>query len=243
MSEKETRQRHAAEQQSDGVVRPWRGLALSAQAQRELKEEAILACAASWFLRHGFHGASLSDIAKDLGITKQALYYYASNKEELLYKLHVRSLTAAKRARDDAVAAGGSGLDQLTRLIHNVVMVMTGTPVEVFVLLEPGTLSPDHAAEIAQARLWLSHDLRTLVAKGIEDGSIAPCDPKLAAFIIVGAQNWVGRWYQAGGEWTREHIAQEYSSMMRRMLAAQPVLGPHAAFPRRETSEVRRRGG
>jgi hypothetical protein len=96
---------------------------------------------------------------------------------------------------------------------------MTGSPMETFVLLEPGTLAPEHEKEIVQARQWLSHDLRTLIEQGVSDGSIAPCDPKLSAFVIVGAQNWVGRWYRAGGDWSREHIAQEYADMMRRMLA------------------------
>jgi TetR/AcrR family transcriptional regulator len=141
--------------------RTWGGRVASAQEQRDLKEEAILEAAAMRFLRNGFHGASLSEIASDLGLTKPALYHYARNKEELLYKLHVRSLKAAKRSRDDAVAAGGSGLDCLLRLVYNAVMVMTGSPMETFVLLEPGTLAPEHEKEIVQARQWLSHDLRT----------------------------------------------------------------------------------
>lgn len=220
MSDKEPRQ---PADDGAGPQRAWGGRVASAQAQRDLKEEAILECAAAWFLRHGFHGASLSEIAKDLGITKPALYYYARNKEELLYKLHVRSLTAAKRSRDEAVAAGSNGLERVTRLVYNAVMVMTGSPAETFVQLEPGTLAPEHEAEIIQARQWLSHDLRALIAQGVEDGSIAPCDPKLAAFMVVGAQNWVARWYRGGGGWSREHIAQEYAGMARRMLAAPPA--------------------
>jgi TetR/AcrR family transcriptional regulator len=228
MTEKKLRPQDAAGHVGAAESRVWLGRTANAQTQRELKEEVVLECAASWFLRHGFHGASLGDIANELGLTKAALYYYAKNKEELLYKLHVRSLHAAKRARDEAEAAGGSGLDRLVRLIHKVVLTMTGSPVETFVLLEPGTLGPEHAAEIAQARQWLSRDLRALVDEGIKDGSIRPCDPKLTAFIIVGAQNWVGRWYSADGEWSRDHIAQEYAETMRRMLAAEPAPGKRA---------------
>ena len=198
--------------------RIWRGKVASAATQRELKEEVILECAASWFHRHGFHGASLSDVAGELGITKAALYHYAKNKEELLYKLHVRSLQAAKAARDQAVDAGSNGLDRLYRLVYNVVMVMTGPVTQTFVLLEPGTLNAAHTREIAQARLWLTQDLRALIAQGIEDGSIAACDPKLAAFVIVGAQNWIGRWYRPQGEWSRERIARQHADMMRKML-------------------------
>ena len=37
--------------------------------------------------------------------------------------------------------AGRDGLDWLTRLVNNVAIVMTGTPVESFFVLEPGTLN------------------------------------------------------------------------------------------------------
>ncbi|UUX95963.1 TetR/AcrR family transcriptional regulator [Aquabacterium sp. J223] len=223
----QTQPPRAAAQAGGGSVadggRPWGGRIVSPQAQRELKEEAVLECAALWFLRHGFHGASLSDIARDLGLTKPALYHYARNKEELLYKLHVRSLMAAKRARDEAVGTPGTGLDRLARLVRNVVMIMTGSPVQTFMAMEPGTLTPQHAQEVAQALHWLSHDLRALVAAGVADGSITACDPKLTTFIIIGAQNWVARWYRAGGEWDREHIADAYADMVRRMLRPDPA--------------------
>ena len=205
----------------------WHGRVARAIAQRELKDEVILECAASWFHRHGFHGASLSDIAGELGVTKAALYHYASSKEELLYRLHVRSLQAARAARDQAVAGGTDGLDRIARLVYNVVMVMTGTPAESFFLLEPGTLSAAHAEQIEQARSWLKLDLRDLLVRGMADGSIAPCDPKLAAFFIVGAQNWVGRWHSPAGAWPREKIAASYADMVRRLLAP-PRLGAAA---------------
>ncbi|MEO7335837.1 MAG: hypothetical protein ABIV63_04565, partial [Caldimonas sp.] len=156
----------------------------------------------------------------ELGVTKAALYHYARDKEDLLYKLHVRSLMAARRARDDAVAQGRNGLDRVGRLVRNVVMVMTGSPTQTFMLLEPDTLSGAHAQEIAAARRWLMHDLRDLVAQGIDDGSITPRDPDLAAFAIVGAQNWIGRWFRTGGPLPRERIADEFESMMRGMLSS-----------------------
>lgn len=43
---------------------------------------------------------------------------------------------------------------------------------------------------------------RRLLAEGIEEGSLEPCDLKMAAFVIGGALSWIGRWYQLGGEYT-----------------------------------------
>ena len=43
----------------------------------------ILGVALRAFAELGYHGASMSDIASDVGITKAALYVYFPSKEEL----------------------------------------------------------------------------------------------------------------------------------------------------------------
>jgi TetR/AcrR family transcriptional regulator len=205
------------------------GLAqVSVQKQRDLKKEALLECAARWFHRHGFHGASLADIASELGVTKPAIYHYAKNKMDLLYELHVRSLMAAREARDDAVRDGLDGLDRIARLVHNVVVAMTSNVTATFTFLEPGTLDDAHSEPIIAARRWLADDLRELIRGGIADGSIVPCDPRMVAFFIVGAQNWISNWHRSGGGLSGTEIADHYSAMARRMLAAkQAVTLPH----------------
>lgn len=193
--------------------------AAGAARRRELREEVVLECAATWFHKHGFHGTSLADIAGELGVTKPALYHYAASKQELLRRLHLRSLAATRGARDRAVAEGRNGIDRLYRLVYNFVLVMTGSPTNTFILLEPGTLDERHSKEILEERRWLEHDLRELVRDGIADKSIVPCDPKLVTFIIVGAQNWIGRWFRPDAGWSGEQIAAGYAAMMRRMLS------------------------
>lgn len=196
----------------------WGLTQVSVQKQRDLKKEALLECAARWFHRHGFHGASLADIASELGVTKPAIYHYAKNKMELLYELHVRSLMAARQARDDAVRDGVDGLDRITRLVHNVIIAMTSSVTASFMFLEPGTLDEAHSEPIIAARRWLAFDLRELIRSGVEDGSIVPCDPKMVSLFIVGAQNWITNWYEAGGGLDGEQIAASYSTMVLRML-------------------------
>src|SRR3990167_9726784 len=56
------------------------------RARANLTRERILAEAARIFNRLGYHGATLDDVARALGATKAALYYYVANKEELLFQ-------------------------------------------------------------------------------------------------------------------------------------------------------------
>ena len=50
-----------------------------------LKKNEIVRAAARYFSRFGYHGTTLADVAVDLGVTKQALYYYFSDKQSLLF--------------------------------------------------------------------------------------------------------------------------------------------------------------
>jgi TetR/AcrR family transcriptional regulator len=198
--------------------RVWNAPAPSRQARRELKEEVLYETAARWFNKHGFHGTSLADLGSELGITKAALYYYVSDKSELLYRLHVRSLRAARGARDKAVEEGRDGLDRVRLLIFHYVSAMTASPIETFILLEDGALPAEQAQEIIKGRRWLERDLRGLIRKGIDDGSIVPCDPKLVAVMIVGAMAWVSKWYHPEGAWEGPQIAEAMSALVERML-------------------------
>src|SRR3972149_73424 len=57
-----------------------------ARPRQGLSRGRILAEAARFFNRLGYHGATLDDVARALGVTKAALYYHVANKEELLFQ-------------------------------------------------------------------------------------------------------------------------------------------------------------
>jgi hypothetical protein len=43
----------------------------------------------------------------------------------------------------------------------------------------------------------------------VAEGSLAPCDPKMAAFMLAGALSWIGRWYRPDGDLTPDQIADQ----------------------------------
>ena len=63
----------------------WKDAVPVPSAQFDRKREVLLREAAASFNRRGYHGTSLTEIAKKLGVTKAALYTYVPSKEELLY--------------------------------------------------------------------------------------------------------------------------------------------------------------
>lgn len=198
---------------------PWGATVPSRETQRRLKEEALYETAARWFNMHGFHGTSLADLASELGITKAALYHYVSDKSELLYRLHIRSLEAADAARRRGTEEGRNGLDRIRRIVYHYVASITSSRTFTFVLLEDGALDAVQAKEILDRRRWLERDLRRIVVEGIEDGSITECDPKLVSLVVGGAMNSVAKWFRDDGDWDGEQVAAALSAMLARMLA------------------------
>jgi hypothetical protein len=67
----------------------------------------------------------------------------------------------------------------------------------VMVRVEGEDLSPAMSARIKSLKSEIDQGLRSLIRKGIADGSIAPCDPKMTAFALAGALNWIAFWHRS----------------------------------------------
>jgi AcrR family transcriptional regulator len=187
---------------------PW--LSASGRAeQRELKRQAVLQTAAQLFNEQGFHQTSLDDIADRLNVTKPTLYYYVDSKVDILMAC-VR--TALELMRDEITRvrnAGGQPLDQLTacmRAYANIVMQDFGKCV---IRIGEEPLPEKSRKELRRLKAGIDREFRKLIESCIAEGTIAACNPKLAAFMLAGALSWIGRWYRADGDMQPEEITEE----------------------------------
>ena len=64
--------------------------------------------------------------------------------------------------------------------------------------LELDALRPASRAAVVSGRDRYDRGLRELIEEAVREGLFRPTDPKLTAFAIVGAINWIGRWYRPG---------------------------------------------
>ena len=63
--------------------------------------------------------------------------------------------------------------------------------------------------ELRRVKACIDREFRQLIEAGIAEGSLAPCDPKIAAFVLAGALSWIGRWYRADGDLSPEQITAQ----------------------------------
>ena len=169
------------------------------RAKRHRRRTEILHSALRAFRTHGYHATTLADIAKQLGIRSAALYHYFPDKESILYACHREGLAEVERTLTEARERYATAEERLTYAIREHVRVMADTLEGSALALEVSALSPRHRAEVIAQRDRYERGLRDIVADGVGQQQFRALDPKLAVFAILGAINWVARWYRPDG--------------------------------------------
>ena len=187
---------------------PWAPVS-NRERQREAKRNAVLQAAAQLFNERGFHATSLDDIAARLNVTKPTLYYYVKNKDEILLQCVRQGLDMMLDGIEASRAAGGKAIDQLMTCMQVYARIVTMDFGMCLIRVGDEQLPPESRKELRRLKSAIDQEFRRLVAEGVAEGSLQPCDPKMTAFVIAGALSWIGRWYQPGGEYTPEQVAQQ----------------------------------
>ena len=174
----------------------------------------ILKAAAAAFRKLGYHGATVEEIAAALHMKKGNLYYYFRNKEEILFACHQYSLDRLLAILDDIERSGVSPDQKLRRLIsafvHTILDELHGTALG----LDLEALSPAHLRTVIVRRDRFDKGMREVLKEGIRSGAFVYADAKLLSFAILGAVNWIPRWYNPDGPSTSEEIAEIFADYL-----------------------------
>ena len=183
----------------------------------ELQRDRMLKAAASCFNAKGFSGTSLKDVADHLGLTDAALYYYVRNKEELVYQCYLRAAELGREAMDRGRNDGQCGFEQAFLYIRYHVEIFVGDRGPVAIMSEIPSLRPAHRNEILRVSRRHSTAFEAILAAGIEDGSIINCDVRMTGNAIMGAINWIPKWFH-GDEALARQVQTEFPEVLTRGL-------------------------
>src|SRR5579859_6361620 len=174
----------------------------------------ILKSAARAFRRLGYHGATVEQIAAALHMKKGNLYYYFRNKEEILFACHQYSLERLLALLGEVEISGLPPDEKIRRLIvvfvHTILDELHGTAL----FLDLEAMSPAHLKTIIAGRDRFDHGMRKVLEEGIRSGAFAQADAKLLSFAILGAVNWIPRWYSPDGPATSQEIADRFADYL-----------------------------
>ena len=171
---------------------PW---SASREKSRQLKRDAVILAAARAFREHGYHNTSLEDVATALNVTKPTIYYYVANKEEILFECFRAGLDQIKSVFGALASSKECAREKLLVLIGHYGSAIAGEFGWCMVRAEDQDLSPAMSGRIKALKSEIDQRIRGLIREGIKDGSVQPCDPKMTAFAIAGALNWISHWY------------------------------------------------
>jgi AcrR family transcriptional regulator len=185
---------------------PWRSRR-KARSDRGLKREAVIHAAARAFNERGYHNTSLDDIASALEVTKPTIYYYVENKEQLLFAYF-----------DVAGASGCRARDRLRLVLLRYAQAIASEFGWCMVRAEDQDLSAQMRAHVKSLKSEIDQGIRRLLREGISDGSIGECDPKMTAFALAGALNWIAHWYRDRQSQSATQIADAFVALFERGL-------------------------
>jgi AcrR family transcriptional regulator len=165
--------------------------------------------AALLFVRNGYDGTSMRDLARNLGLRPSSIYGHVKSKQELLFRVMERLMDEVLTRANEALKGGGEPEELVRRLV--VTNICQPGPYETALLQsELKNLRPSHRASIARKQreyrnLWLG-----ILNDGNQRGIFKIKDPKLAFLGIDGALIHIERWFSPSGQLTRLDVAEVF---------------------------------
>jgi AcrR family transcriptional regulator len=175
--------------------------------------EAMLASAAKVFASRGFHGASMRQLAAEVGSAQSNFYNYFPGKSDILLAL-LREASATQMALTQAAIerAGDDVVDRFRAAIEAFVRYYVENPeVSLVAISELRYLEGDQRREIVAERDREQQIFASLIQEGAESGAFGTPYPHQATLAVLTLCSGVTVWYHPGGELTVDDVAQQYA--------------------------------
>ncbi|WP_161894016.1 TetR/AcrR family transcriptional regulator [Gordonia spumicola] len=193
------------------------------RVRRELVEREIKENATRLFAEKGVAGTTLQDIAEATGLTRQAVYHYVANKDELFAQLVSEIAEEPAQLLHQVNAMSHLGPREKLQRMSEALAVQQMRNGDRFRLMirSESDLPEALAASYAASRRAVLKELITVIDNGIEVGVFRSVNPRTAALGVVGMLNWIAWWHQPGDD--ENAVAAELADMaVRSVLSDEP---------------------
>lgn len=157
-------------------------------SSRETKLIRILDEAAKTLNRKGLSQSSLAELAKRLGISRSALYYYFEDQEDLVFQCYRRACEQLSIQLNEARQYHSETLMVIEMFIKNV---LGEHQPELAVLSEPAFLRDNQQKIIFKLYDSLRSSLADIIDEGINKNELRSCHSGLVASAIIGIISWI----------------------------------------------------
>ncbi len=161
------------------------------QLQGEQTRQQIINVAARLFIRKGFYGTSIADLAQAAGLTKGALYYHFENKDALFFAVVGAVRDAWQEAVVRDVLKAEDAPTRLAVLLDNHARLISGNEALCLVInslaVEMDSTNPSFMAALQELYTEMTRFIERIVQKGQAAGQLrSDLDARLVAITIIG---------------------------------------------------------
>ncbi|MDB5702860.1 MAG: TetR family transcriptional regulator [Sphingomonadales bacterium] len=172
-------------------------MARTQAANYEQRKEAIVEAASILYAKHGFLGASLSDLAKACNTSKSLIYHYYTSKEDILFDAMDSHILELNAAADEVLSSEDEPADKLRDLARCLMKIYAGAAARHKVLLNELENLPlqrrniivDHQRQLVDRVEGLLRELRPEIGERGETS-------KPVTMLFFGMLNWTHTWYK-----------------------------------------------
>ncbi|MEO7352076.1 MAG: TetR/AcrR family transcriptional regulator [Marmoricola sp.] len=160
----------------------------------------VLRRAIDLFNRQGYEASSMGDLARELGLTKSAIYHHVPSKEALLGAALDEALDGLSAAINDAANSHEeNAYERLRTAVRQSVEILAEHLPAVTLLLRVRGNSEIELAALNRRRV-IDDGLAHLVQAAVDEGSLrADIAPELISRLLFGMVNSLAEWYRPDG--------------------------------------------
>lgn len=158
----------------------------------------LLDAAARLFRAHGYHGTSMRDIARAVGMLPGSIYYHFPSKDELLLTVYEEGVRRIADRVDTAVAAQRQPQQRLqAACIAHLEMLLDQSDYAQVVL----RVVPDDAGPLQRRLIALRDQYEKRFKQLVAELELpSQVDRHYFRLLLLGALNWAQTWYRPGGD-------------------------------------------
>ena len=98
----------------------------------------------------------------------------------------------------------------IVSFVHTILDELHGTAL----FLDLEALTPPHLKAVIIRRDQFDRGMRQVIEEGVASGSFGAVNAKLLSFAILGAVNWIPRWFNPDGPASSEDIGQLFADYL-----------------------------
>jgi AcrR family transcriptional regulator len=184
----------------------------------------VVTAAGRLFAERGYHGTSMRDLGKALGLQGSSLYSHIESKEALFVAVVERGAALFQAAADGALAETEEPVARLRALVRaHLDVILDHVDESKTFLNEARVLGGQEREAVLAFRDAYEARFRETIAAATAAGGLDPAtDVRIASIFILSLLNAVDRWYEPDGRLDRNQLTDAVMGFVLSGLGARP---------------------